>query len=230
MYEYVDTTQRVGDLIVQVVADMDGSASNPRDNDNLARIYGQHRDYQIGDGEPPADELAALERGGIRLLYRYLRLCKGAVAFTKLGMYDHSGVSFYAVPLGRSGHHAFDSAGWDSGTVGYAYVDRAGLELMGTDVADAERVMLAEVEEYDDWAKGNVWGYVVTRPCDHADEHDTDESIAICPHSEHLDSCWGYIGDTAYPLSEGISVAEWHNAHPEGGTVTRTRHYAELRS
>jgi hypothetical protein len=214
-YEYVDTTQRVGALIVQVVADEASGGSNPRDNDNLAHIYGSHRRYTIGDGEPPTNEMRALERGGIRLLYRWLRRYQGLVAFTKLGMYDHSGVTFYAVPMGDDGHHAFDSAGWDSGIAGYAYVDAERLDYMGTDAADAERLMLAEIDEYDAWSRGDVWGYVVSQPCDNAD-HDSDAAIAACPHSKTLDSCWGYIGEPKYALEEGISIAEWHNAHAEG--------------
>ena len=208
MYEYVAETRRVGGLIVQVVADTSG-ASSPREFDNLSVIYGQHRNYTIGDGEPPTDEMAALDRGGVRLVARYVRRFKGAVAFCKLGMYDHSGVTFYAVPMGDNGHHAFDSAGWDSGCVGYAYITRARLDEMGSPIEKVDEYLAAEIEEYDDWAKGNVWGYVVTKPCDHArHEHETDEEIAACPHSEHVDSCWGFIGDDKYAMQEGVSVAE----------------------
>lgn len=211
---YVDTTERVGDLIVQVVADEDGGGSNPRDNSNLSHIYGDHPHYVIGDGKPPSDEADALDRGGIRLLARYLRMSKGAVAMTGLGMYDHSGVSYYPVKIGERFTHPFDSGRWDSSNVGYAYVTRDDLAEMGTAEADAEAAMLSEIAEYDSWARGDVWGYVVTKPCDHADEHDSDAEIADCPHSETLDSCWGYIGESEYALSEGKSSAEWHNANP----------------
>jgi hypothetical protein len=211
MYSYVHTTERVGDLIVQVVAD-DSGIGDPRENDNLAHIVGSHRHYTIGDGEPPADHMRALERGGIRLLYRWLRRYHGLVAFTKLGMYDHSGITFYSVPLGSSATHVFDSGGWDSGAVGYAYVLRSDLERIGTHAEDAERVMEAEISEYDSWVRGDVWGFVVTRPCSDADEHTSDESIADCPHAETLDSCWGYIGEPADALAEGRSMAEWENS------------------
>lgn len=207
-YSYVYETRRAGDLIVQVVNDDNADASNPRDWDNLSHIYGSHRDYTIGDGEPPADHMRALERGGIRLLYRWLRRYHGLVAFTKLGMYDHSGVTFYAVPLGNDPTHAFDHGGWDSGAVGYAYVDAKRLDEVGTDAADAERVMLAEIQEYASWAEGSVWGYVVSKPCDHADEHDSDEDIARCPHSETLDSVWGFIGEPGDVMPDAIAAAE----------------------
>jgi hypothetical protein len=202
---YVDSTERVGDYILQVIADDD--PMSPREWDNLSHIYGQHRNYTIGDGEPPSDHLRALQRGGPRLLYRWLRRYQGLVAFTKLGMYEHSGITVYPVPLGSNGHHAFDSDGWDSGTVGYAYVDRERLDYMGTDQADAERVMLAEVQEYDNFVRGDVWGFVLSKPCDHEDEHDSDESIAACPHSEIVESVWGFIGDPKYAHDEGMAEA-----------------------
>jgi hypothetical protein len=235
-YEYVDTIVREGDLIVQVVADM--NPSSPRENDNFTVIYGSHRNYTIGDGEPPSDEMRVLERGGIRLLYRWLRRYKDIVAFSKLGMYDHSNVSYYPVEIGENGHAAFDEAGWDSGVVGYAYITRKRwIELNGDsdplELVDAKNTwphgigdqngkmtwamhrIEAEIEEYSDWASGNVWGWVVTKLCDHPDTHDSDEAIAACPHSEHLDSCWGYIGEPKYALEEGIRVAKWSNEHEQ---------------
>ena len=233
-WEYVADTKTVGNLIVQVVADMLGEASNPRDDSNVSRIYGEHRHYTIGDGEPPADEMAALERGGIRLLYRWLRRYKGVVAFTKLGMYDHSGITVYSVPIGNNGHHAFDSAGWDSGIVGYAYVSReTWTECCGDDdplapvdgemkigfgtipvtMTKAAKYLEDEIDIYDSYVKGEVWGYVVTKPCDHGHEDEDEDTIAACPHSEILDSCWGFIGEDKYAMEEGLSVAKWHVEH-----------------
>jgi hypothetical protein len=211
-HEYVHSTERVGDLIVQVVADSICNDS-PREWDNLTCIYGSHRSYTIGDGDPPPDEKEVLERGGIRLLYRWLRRYKSVVAFKKLAMYDHSGISFYTVNMGSDGHHAFDAAGWDSGVVGYVYITKKRLEEMGSPIEKVEEYLEQEVETYNSWATGDVWGYVVTKPCDHDHDGDSDEEIAACPHSERLDSCWGYIGDAKYALEEGISVAKWSSEH-----------------
>ena len=215
----IDTAE-VGGLIVRVV--YDDSPSNPREDDNLSVIYGQHRRYTIGDGEPPADELRALNRGGIRLLARYLRLCKGALAITGVGMYDHSGVSYYPVEVGSRGTHAFDSAGWDSGTVGYAYVTKARADEMGSPYDSLDRQMAAEIAEYSAWANGEVYGYEVIRPCadaHHAEDGDDLAEIADCPHSDTLDSCWGFIGESEYAMAEGKSSAYYLAAHPEEVTA-----------
>jgi hypothetical protein len=214
-HTYSDGTERIGDLIVQVFAD-DTGATSPREWDNASEIHGTHDRYEIGDGKPPAEHMQALERGGLRLLNRYMRRFgdpasdgSDVLAFTGLAMYDHSGITFWTVEPGDSGHHAFDSAGWDSGLVGYAYVTRARWNKLGAaDTTEAASVLEAEVKEYDDWAKGNVWAYRVVKPCDHADEHDSDEDRADCPHSDEIDSCYGFIGDPEYAWDEARAAAK----------------------
>lgn len=202
-------TKTVGELEVRVVYDEDGSASNPRtEQETLSRIYGSHRRYTIGDGEPPSDHADALERGGFRLLARYLRMSEGAVAIRGVGLYDHSGVSYYTfdVPGGNpkaprewplpQGHRD-----WDSGGVGYAYITgKRWAELVGDESTEkAEAAIDAEVKEYGAWANGEVYGYqVIRRHCDDAD----------CPHNVELESCYGFIGDVAYVMTEGVQAAE----------------------
>lgn len=209
-YEYIDTTERIGSVIMQIVADTDGSYANPRGDDNLSVIYGDHRDYTIGDGKPPSDEWDALNRGGMRLLYRYLRLCKGMVAFAKLGMYEHSGVKFYAVPLDTT------IAGWDNSAVGYAYVTQEQVDALGVPEGAAYTQMVAEIKEYSDWADGKVWGYVITRPCDHPGEHATVEALADCPHSPILDSSWGYVGEAGDLLDDARQAAKSYDDDETG--------------
>jgi hypothetical protein len=208
MRTYVDDTERIGELIVQVFAD-DTGATSPREWDNLAAIHGSHDRYEIGDGEPPAEHMRALERGGLVMLYRYMRRYgdtstegnPALVAFRKLCMLDHSGVTYWTAELGTSSRHWSDSAGWDSGAVGYAYINRARWDAMmgaDTDMSTAVEAIDGEVKEYADWASGNVWAYRVLKPCDHTDEHDSDEERADCPHAEEVDSCYGFIGDPSY--------------------------------
>lgn len=204
MHAYVAETRRVGDLIVQVVGQDDSSYDNPRENEtNLSVIYGDHPRYQIADGKPPEDEEDALNRGGIRLLERYLRMCKGMVVMGKLVIYDHGGVSYSLIPVDTANPRE-----WDTSVLGYAYVTKAAIEATGAPIEDAYRQMEGEVKEYSQWANGEVYGWVVTKPCDHAEDHGTDEAIAACPHAEELDSGWGYIGDTADALAEGIETAK----------------------
>lgn len=211
MTGYVDDTERIGELIVQVFAD-DTGATSPREWDNASTIYGDHRNYTIGDGEPPAEHVRILERGGLSLLNRYMRRFGDPVdgtpvlAFRGLAMYDHSGITFWTVAPGDSGHHAFDSAGWDSGLAGYAYVTKTQADLLG--VTDPAGALEDEVKEYASWAEGNVWAYRILKPCEHTDEHDTDEQRADCPHAEEVGSCYGFIGDPSYAWEEARAEAK----------------------
>lgn len=233
---YIDGTERIGDLIVQVFDDEMAYAMNPReDTEPVTEIYGEHRSYEIGDGKPPLEHMRILERGGIVLLYRYMRRFgdpnndnSPVLGFRKLNMLDHSGVTYYIGEIGTRSSHWTDPGGWDSGTVGYVFISRKRWdERAGGDpfaVVDGEEafplgkvpvkeqgwlhLLKAEVQEYDDWAKGNVWAFRIVKPCDHADEHDTDESIADCPHSETVGAVGGYIGDPKYAWEEARSEAK----------------------
>lgn len=162
--------------VARIIAEDNTEYCDPRQWDNLSVMRCSHRHYSLGDGEPEGRHVDALERGGLRLLERYLRLVEGAVAFTPLGLLDHSGLSLYA----GGGSHWSDSAGWDSGTVGYAYVTRERCDELGAPIDGehgAEAQMLAEIREYDQWLRGDVYVVVV--------EDD---------RGEVLDSCGGIIG------------------------------------
>lgn len=55
-----------------------------------------------------------------------------------------------------------------------------------------------ELDEYNNWSEGNVFGYVCSEQatCDHGDEH-----------YDEVDSCWGFIaGDIEYLFNEAVSV------------------------
>jgi len=90
-----------------------------------------------------------------------------------LYLYDHSGIT-----MSTSGF----SCPWDSGQVGWIYctMERARQEWSGTDDevrVRAKSYLYGEVEEYDQFLTGDVWGYVIK------DEDD-----------EEVDSCWGFYG------------------------------------
>lgn len=178
-----EETIEVNGLKVKIFHDDD--CMSPREQDNVAVIYGMHRRYTIGDGEPPPDEIEALERGGTNALQEYLRKKKGMIAFDLVGLLDHSGLYFY---LG-GGPAVSDSAGWDSGTVGYTYVTKKRCDELGVKRKNAQEAMEVEFREYSSWVEGDCWGYVV-------EGEDGD-----------IDSCWGFIG-MEYAKEEGIEAAK----------------------
>lgn len=123
-------------------------------------------------------------------------IAKVCPIFEPLGLYDHSGLHIY---LG-GGPAVGDSAGWDSGTVGFAYITRdrllkeyGGKRVTKSMIEKARSVLEAEVEEYDDYLCGDCYGYTIK---------DAD--------GEHLASCWGFIGDIDYCISAAQSELEYY--------------------
>jgi len=103
-----------------------------------------------------------------------------------LFMLDHSGVTFSVSPFGDP---------WDSGQLGYVVVTPESRAAIGSAEKDDETIVRAEVKIYSQWSSGDVWGYVV----------ETEDG-------DVLDSCWGFIGDPDYAMTEGVAAAEHHVA------------------
>lgn len=128
----------------------------------LVNAEGDHEDCPACEGEGSmnnADLFAAVQESYyVQPLY----------------LYDHSGIT---ISMG-----AF-SCPWDSGQVGWITLRKETAlaewpQLEWASVDDwARHIMEAEVEEYDQYLTGDVWGVVVE-----------DES------GEELDSCWGMYG------------------------------------
>lgn len=187
----------VGGMTVEIHWDSepDGDWLNPRNfGDNLTEMRHWHRSYDLGDGQIEGRHKEAMERGGFRLLDRYLRLCEGALIVMPLGLLDHSGLHMY---LG-GGAHWCDGGGWDSGTVGYIYITEERVQdLCGSEAQYRKLEWLTQeirdaVETYDDYLRGNVYGFMIRNP-----------------DGEEVDSCWGFLGD---PLKSGCREQATENA------------------
>lgn len=160
-------------VIVKVVQDTD--AQSPREWDNLGVMACWHRRYDLGDVQPkesPDEWLAENAPEGSIVLPLYL--------------YDHSGL--------RMSTGSFADR-WDSGQVGVIVATPDHIRKMWavTEITDEVRekytaALKQEVETYDAWLSGNVWGYTIesTHPCKECGSpvHDT----------EIEDSCFGFIG------------------------------------
>lgn len=107
--------------------------------------------------------------------------------------YEHGGITISA-----SGRRA----GWDSfdsGQLGFVYVSHEDIlkEFSKKRIAKkllerATQTLLAEVKTYDQYLRGEVYGYIIE-----------DEN------GENLDSCWGFLGDYEYCLEEAKSAADY---------------------
>ena len=149
----------------------DPDPMNPREEfDNVGTMVCFHRRYRLGDEHhfsSPADAQAFLDdvvdQGGIYL---------------PLYLYDHSGIAMRTTPLGDP---------WDSVQIGWIYATKGAIDHEWSgDQDSAESYLQGEVETYDQYLRGDVYGYTIT-----------DDK------GELLDSCWGYYGDPGdYLISE----------------------------
>jgi hypothetical protein len=148
----------------------DESPDDPRrDADYLGTMACYHRRYDLGDPNPPdpSDLRAMVKKGHVIALPLYLM--------------DHSGLWMSTT---ADQFRAVDPMGWDWGQVGYIFVTRQKVredfcvKRISPQLRDlVERMLQAEVREYNDYLQGDVYGYTV----------EDDEGRT-------LDSCWGFIG------------------------------------
>lgn len=185
---------------------------DPRsDFDHAGTMVCWHRNYILGDGQPSADpsefltELAGDEGEAAnawaervydrmdrdeysdrewatacreiedKVRDRVMRAVEKRHVILPLYLYDHSGITMSCSPF---------SCRWDSGQVGWIYMDRAtilkefgGKRLTRKRREQAEKLLRSEVAEYDQYLTGDVWGYVI---------EDTN--------GDEVDSCWGFYG------------------------------------
>jgi len=180
----------------------DDYPSNPRNEyDHLGRMVCFHSRYQLGDelhyrfkkGEGYAFDYEGRrcppnsEEGGEDAYYHFygegkfadtleVHMCLKAIdeeggVVLPLYLYDHSGISISTSEFGCP---------WDSGQIGYIYMTRATIEEhFNGKKKDALLCLKSEVEEYDTYLRGDVWGYKIL---------DTEED------DEEIDSCHGFYG------------------------------------
>lgn len=171
-----DVLERVEYNNVVIEAVQDNDPLDPRSWDNLGTMVCWHKRYTLGDtntGIDPKDYDSAEE------LFNHLKSISAIVM--PLYLYDHSGISMSTSTYAGKAQHA----SWDSGLVGYIYIDREELHKEGLDEsADLEAILRAEVDTYDRYLRGDMYGYRVVKnvKCD------------SCGHTERevVDSCFGY--------------------------------------
>lgn len=190
--------ETVGDLRLSIYQDEE--PMSPREWDQLGVMVHWHRRYDLGDRKLTDGERAALEHGGWTGLRKHLERQHGALIgpVVSIGLLDHSGLHVWA----GGGAHWSDSAGWDSGTVGFVYATLERARELGVPESDEEikRQLAAEIEEFDHYVRGDVYGYVIDRltTCNKGQEH-----------AEHVDSCWGFysaetVRDAAHEALDAI--------------------------
>jgi len=176
-----DETTTFGNYRIRVMAD--DQPESPREWDNLGTMVCWHGRYNLGDvngaREYESPEAALKEIGDAIILPLYL--------------YDHSGITMNTTGF---------SCPWDSGQVGFIYVtlDKVRKEYGWKKITkkrreQIEKYLTGEVETYDTYLRGDVYGFNITRNDEDGEEVD-------------IDSCWGFYGyDDPYMTEEVIKGA-----------------------
>lgn len=182
-----------GDYTIQIIRDE--SPEDPRrDWDPFGHMICFHRRYDLGDKHnylDPDDFLFDISEwneekdGEFTAVKAQEKINKGNVMLP-LFLYDHSGITMSTSPF---------SCRWDSGQVGWIYASKNeicenwGVPDWNDMVKNSEGEMLTakeyakvllkgEVETYDEFLTGEVYGFKV-----------------IDPDGEKIHSCWGFFGD-----------------------------------
>jgi len=151
----------------------DEDPESPRKWDNLGTMICFHKRYDLGDKH----DYKSGDYNGWDEIEDQIKQDNPECMIRPLYLMDHSGLSISMGPFGCP---------WDSGQVGFIFIGN---------VERAEKVLSAEVETYNQYLNGDIYGFILRdKPC---------KECGCNTKSEVLDSCWGFYGDN--PVDNGIA-------------------------
>jgi hypothetical protein len=162
----------------------DTDPMNPREEfDHVGKMVCFCNRYKLGDKHEFSNPTEAME---------HIKATKAI--WLPLYLYDHSGITMNTTGFGHC-----DPGCWDSGQVGYIFIEREKVleeysaKALTKKIRDkAEELLRGEVEEYDQYLTGQVYGFVVKKGV------------------VKEDSSWGFFGDDGYCLDEAKSVVDYN--------------------
>lgn len=169
--------------------EQDTEPESPREWDNLGTMHCWHGHYNLGDEQHSQDsDVFLAELGGFEEDYDWTeeqynhhkevaeKRAYSENIILSLYLYDHGGIT-----MNTGGF----SCQWDSGQVGWIIVSKAKVReeyrwknLTKKRIQQIEKYLTGEVETYDQYLTGDIWGYVIEN-----EEHNIHES------------CWGFYGE-----------------------------------
>jgi len=189
--------KRIGKYKIEVI--QDESPSSPREDDNLGTMVCFHNRYNLGDkhnyNSNDYDGWDEMEKDIIKR--------ENVGVILPLYLYDHSGITMNTTGF---------SCNWDSGRVGFIFISKEKMlkEYGGKIVTQTLKdkvtgYLKGEVETYDQYLTGEVYGYRVSEvtTCSEGHEHETE-----------IDSCWGYYGQEGC-MEEGVGIVEYYISKEE---------------
>ncbi len=168
----------------------DEDPMNPRtDWDNITTMICIHNRYNLGDKHnyKSSDFYCSDLKEQIESDYKVLMI-------KPLYLYDHSGITISTSPF---------SCHWDSGRIGWVFIDEKRWKLMmGEDMDRSEErlseIINSDVKTYDEYLTGEVYQYKV---------YEIETCNLGCEHKTLVESCGGYFGEEEC-RSEGESVLQ----------------------
>jgi hypothetical protein len=147
-------TEKYRGHTIEIVQDQ--FPENPRDDSCLSRIVSFHRRHVIGDLQPKCDPW--------RWRAENTDLLDGAL-IRDLYIFDHGNITISTVPFTQQPMYAGD-ARWDSCQIGWVFVTRAAIiteygAYNARTKKKAEQVMLAEIDLYDRYLRGDFCGFII---------------------------------------------------------------------
>jgi hypothetical protein len=149
----------------------DEYAESPRHDDNLSTMICFHGRYNLGDKHNYKHQ----DYSGWAEMEKAIIKNENVAIILPLYLYDHSGITISTSPF---------SCGWDSGQIGFIFVSKEKLRkeysvkrITKKEIERATKILLAELETYDNYLRGEVYGYTL-----------------LNENGEVEDSCWGFIG------------------------------------
>ena len=173
--------KKIGDYKIKIYPDTD--PSDPRGDDNLGTMVCFHGRYNLGDKH----NYRHGDYTGWDDMKKHIIKDHDVAVILPLYLYDHSGITMSIAPF---------SCPWDSGKVGFIYVTKEkvreeyGGKYVTKKVRDCiTKYLEGEVETYDQYLTGDVYGYKITQK------------------GEEIDSCWGFYGQDEC-MKEAESIVE----------------------
>jgi len=205
---------------LEIGIDQDEFSEGPREWDNLGTMVCAHRRYTLGDEQYSNskagnwDEAMAYyfaDMSGINYdeylteaqINKVWKWIEKNIVWLPLYLYDHSGITMNTTGF---------SCPWDSGKVGFIFTTKENIRkeyniksVTKEWIKKIEGYLKNEVDTYDDYLTGNVYGYVVK---------DTDGEI--------IDSCCGYYGydhEKSGLLEAAKGYIDWYLDEREGAQL-----------
>ncbi len=151
--------------------EQDDNPINPREDDNFGTLVCFHKRYVLGDKtDLKSDDFSSWTEMETHICQELK-----AVVILPVYMYDHSGITINTTGF---------SCPWDSGQIGFIYatkkdiLDNWGGKILTPALKEkAMNLLKGEVETYDQYLRGDIYGYIVEKD------------------GEGMDSSWGFYGE-----------------------------------